>query len=126
MTSAEVLGLVGAFGILLTLFELLRRQRLREKYAVIWFVIAVGAIVTAVAPSFLTSLSSLIGVHVPANLLFFGATMVLLGLTLQHSVELGRAEEHVRTLAEEIALLRVQITASAPSESPAADEPDRD
>lgn len=123
MTSAEILGLVGALGILLTLFELLRRQRLREKYAVIWFVISVGAIVTAVAPSLLTSLSSLIGVEVPANLVFFVATLVLLGLTLQHSVELGRAEEHVRTLAEEVALLRLEIASAA---SPASDDSHRD
>ena len=45
----------------------------------------------------------------PANLLFFGASMVIMVLTLQHSSELGRLEERTRTLAEEIALLRLEI-----------------
>ena len=45
----------------------------------------------------------------PANLLFFVASMVIMVLTLQHSSELGRLEERTRTLAEEIALLRLEI-----------------
>ena len=35
--------------------------------------------------------------------------MVIMVLTLQHSSELGRLEERTRTLAEEIALLRLEI-----------------
>ena len=41
--------------------------------------------------------------QVPANLLFFLGSLVLLVLTLQHSYELGRLEEKTRTLAEELA-----------------------
>ncbi len=33
--------------------------------------------------------------------------MVLLGVSIQHSHELGRLEDRTRTLAEEIALLRM-------------------
>ena len=40
--SANVLGVAGAVIILVALFEMLRRHRLREKYALIWFVVAVG------------------------------------------------------------------------------------
>ena len=57
--------------------------------------------------------------EVPTNLLFFVASLVLLILTLQHSYELGRLEEQTRTLAEEVALLRLaldeqQATGAAP------------
>ena len=45
----------------------------------------------------------------PANLLFFLASMVLMVLTLQHSHELGRLEDKTRTLAEELALLRMDL-----------------
>jgi len=37
------------------------------------------------------------------------ASMVIMILTLQHSSELGRLEERTRTLAEEIALLQLEI-----------------
>src|SRR5947209_7163357 len=109
MTGVEVLSLLGAITILLTLFEMMRRHRLREKYAVIWFVIAVSSLVVAVFPSLLVALSDALGLQVPSNLVFFVASLVLLGLSLQHSYELGRSEDRVRTLAEEIALLRLRV-----------------
>lgn len=109
MNGPEVLGVLGAVTILLTLFEMLRRHRLREKYAVIWFILAIGALGTAVVPSLLTAVSNALGLQVPSNLVFFVASLVLLGLTLQHSFELGRGEERIRTLAEEVALLHLRL-----------------
>jgi hypothetical protein len=109
MNGPEALGILGAITILLTLFEMMRRHRLREKYAVIWFVLAIGALTVALAPSLLGSVSEFLGLQVPSNLVFFVASLVLLGLSLQHSYELGRGEERVRTLAEEVALLRLRL-----------------
>ena len=107
--GANLLGLAMALAILLTLFEMMRRHRLREKYALIWFVIAVCALVAAVVPALLTWATDLLGLSLPSNLLFFVAAVVLLMLSLQHSYELGRLEERTRTLAEEVALLRLEL-----------------
>lgn len=45
----------------------------------------------------------------PANLLFFLASMVLMVVNVQLSMEIGRLEERTRTLAEEVALLRADL-----------------
>ena len=45
----------------------------------------------------------------PSNLLFFVASLVIMVLTLQHSSELGRLEERTRTLAEDVALLQMEV-----------------
>ena len=107
--GANLLGLAMAFAILVTLFEMLRRHRLREKYALIWFLIALAAVVVAVVPGLLVWATDLLGLSLPSNLLFFVASVVLLMLTLQHSYELGRLEERTRTLAEEVGLLRLEL-----------------
>lgn len=109
MRSDLVLGLVGSLSTLIVLFEMLRRRQLREKYAVLWGTVALGTIVLAVFPSVLTSMADLVGVEVPSNLLFFLASMLLLLVSIQHSFELGRIEERNRTLAEEVALLRLEV-----------------
>jgi hypothetical protein len=124
MSAVNVLGIAGALITLVALFEMLRRHRLREKYALIWFVIAVGVFVVALFPVLLERATSLLGLQVPANLLFFIASLVLLILTLQHSYELGRVEERTRTLAEEIALLRLEVERARRGEQPR--EPSRD
>lgn len=110
MKPATVLGLVGAFIVMVTLFEMLRRHRLREKYALAWFLIAVVAVVSAAAPGLLYAVTDMLGVELPVNLAFFVGTLVLFLMTLQHSSELGRLEERTRTLAEEVAVLRLEIS----------------
>jgi len=106
--ATYILGFIGSLTTLVLLFELLRRRRLREKYAVFWVVVALLTLVVAVFPSTLGWVAALIGVSVPSNLLFFVASMVLLGVSVHHSYELGRLEERTRTLAEEVALLRFE------------------
>ena len=115
MTANYVLGLIGSVITLTLLFELLRRQRLREKYAVFWALVALVTIVIAIFPQTLYFAADLVGIRVPANLLFFGASMLLLGVSIHQSYELGRLEERTRTLAEEVGLLRLEIE-SAPAD----------
>jgi hypothetical protein len=116
VNAPVVLGIMGSVLILAVLFELLRRRHLREKYAVTWAAVAVGVLVLTIFPGLLYAASDLVGVDVPANLLFFLASMVLMVLTLQHSYELGRLEDKTRTLAEELALLRLELDQLRPDE----------
>mgnify|MGYP003297061406 CR=1 FL=1 len=46
---------------------------------------------------------------IPANLLFFGSSLVLLAVIMQLSYEAGRLEEETRTLAEELGILRFEV-----------------
>ena len=116
MSGVSILGVVGSAVILLALFEMLRRHRLREKYALIWGLVALGALTVAAFPDLQTWASDSIGLQVPANLLFFVASLVIMVLTLQHSSELGRLEERTRTLAEDVALLQVELERRAEPE----------
>ena len=120
--GANLLGLAMSVAILLTLFEMMRRHRLREKYALIWFVIALCALVVALLPAVLIWFTDLLGLSLPSNLLFFLASVVLLLLSLQHSYELGRLEERTRTLAEEVGLLRLEL--ERPAGEPTTEAPD--
>lgn len=107
MTVYE-LGLIGATVSLVTIFEMLRRRKLREKYAVFWVILAMLIVVIAIFPGVLSSAADVTGVQVPSNLLFFVASLVLLAVNVQLSSEVGRLEDKVRTLAEEIGLLRLE------------------
>lgn len=109
MKANLVLGILGSLVTLTLLFEMMRRQRLREKYAVFWAVVALFTLVVAAVPAVLDWAAAVVGVTVPANLLFFVASMLLLVVSVQHSSELGRLEERTRTLAEEVALLRLEL-----------------
>lgn len=108
-TASYVLGLVGAAAVLGLVLELLRRRHLRGKYALLYLALSSAVALVATVPSLLGRLSDLVGVEVPANLLFFTALIVLLMVSMQLAYESGRLEEETRTLAEEVALLRLDL-----------------
>ena len=116
MNAPVLIGLVCSLGTLAFVFELLRRRRLRGKYAVLWLTVAVTSLLLTLVPGTLSWLSHLVGFEVPSNLLFFAALVLLLLTNIQHSYEVGRLEEKCRTLAEEIALLRLDIDRRGESE----------
>lgn len=109
MTGAHAIGLIVGIAILLILFELLRRRRMRERYALVWGVIGVGSMAIGVFPGLLGKATHAVGLVLPINLVFFIGLLVLLGLTSQFSYELGLAEDRTRALAEELALLRLEL-----------------
>lgn len=107
--NVYTLGLIGAAGSLGVIFEMLRRRRLREKYAVVWVIVGLLIVVVAIFPRVLFWAAEVTGVEVPSNLLFFVASLVLLGVNVHLSSEVGQLEDRVRTLAEELALQRLKL-----------------
>ncbi|ODT25295.1 DUF2304 domain-containing protein [Microbacterium sp. SCN 69-37] len=109
MIVAVGIGL--ALAILLIVGRLLLRRSLREKYAVMWIAIALVVLVLGLFPQLLLGLTDVLGVQVPANLLFALAIVLLLGVALHLSWELSQAEEEIRRVAEETAILRADLDA---------------
>lgn len=91
------------------LFYLLRTRQIREKYAGVWIALAAAVIIVGIFPSLAFVLSNLVGVRTPVNLIFAIAFVALLAVCIQLSTEVSNLEEETRTLAEEIALLRLDV-----------------
>jgi hypothetical protein len=108
--APSLVPLLGALAILALTLELLRRRQLREKYAVLWIVVSAGAFVLALFPALLDWLAQASGFGLPVNLLFFVSFLVLLAVSMQLSLEVGRREAETVRLAEEIALIKLEIS----------------
>ncbi len=104
-----IVSVVVAIAALVLVFELLRRRRLREKYAVIWVLISLATLVLAVFPTLLRDTADLVGIQTPSNLLFFGSVLVLFAVSLQLSREVGLLEDQSRRLAEEVGALHLRL-----------------
>ncbi|GAA3399869.1 hypothetical protein GCM10011577_27130 [Pseudarthrobacter polychromogenes] len=89
--------------------EMLRRKKLREKYAIWWLVVGVATLVLAAFPQLLVYIARVVGVQLPSNLLFILSILMLLGVCLHLSWEISVVEEETRALAEEVAILRIQV-----------------
>jgi hypothetical protein len=127
VNGGYLVALVGGLVTLGFMIELLRRRRLREKYAALWIGVAVVVLLGALFPQLTTWLAELVGVTAPVNLVFFLGMLVLLIVCVQLSGEVSGLEHENQTLAEESALLRNRIevlerhTGLGSSEPPVAD-----
>lgn len=107
--TVRLLSLMVGLGILGMVIAMLRRRRVREKYAVLWLVVGVGQLVLAGFPGLLDAVAGRLGIADPPNLLAFGAVLFLLGVCAHLSVEASQLEDETRSLAEEVAMLRHQV-----------------
>jgi hypothetical protein len=109
MEGWRILSIVVACVVLFVVLEMMRRRKLREKYAGVWLIVAIGVVVLAVIPAAAKFLAGLTGVETPSNFVFLLAGVVLALVSLHLSIEVGHLEEEVRTSVEETALLRCEL-----------------
>ncbi|WP_157118152.1 DUF2304 domain-containing protein [Microbacterium paludicola] len=103
-----ILGIALAVVMLVVVTWMLLIRALREKYAVLWIAIGIVILVLSVWPGLLAAVAGVVGIALPSNLLFVLSITLLLGVALHLSWELSRAEEEIRRVAEEVAILRGQ------------------
>jgi hypothetical protein len=107
--TTMVCGLILLGGII----ELLRRRQLREKYGILWIAVALLIIPLSIFPSLFDRFANAVGVASGVSLVLFGAIVFLLLVCLHLSWEVSRLEEETRTLAEEVALIRMKVDPGA-------------
>ncbi len=83
---------------------LVRSYVLPEKYAVIWIIASIAAIVLSAWPGLLNAVSNFFGISETINLIFVGGFFVVLLLLMQISLELARTRDELRRVVQKIAL----------------------
>lgn len=89
-----------------SILEMLRRQVLREKYAIVWLTLAIFVIAGALNPNFLNNVSNLLGFQVFSNFILLMFGLVNLLIIMQLSISISKSENQIQSLAEELALLK--------------------
>src|SRR3982750_3036439 len=103
---AHVFIIVLTIGTLAFILRLVRGQRLKAKYSLLWLGVGGGMLVLAILPGVFDRLARRLGVeYQPALFLVLGLGVLLL-VVVHLSFELSRMENRVRSLAEEVTFLR--------------------
>jgi hypothetical protein len=104
-----ILPLLFVLATIVTMVVLMRRRVMKERFTVWWAILSVGVVVFAVFPPLLPFVADHLGFQTPSNFIFFVASLMLLLMSVQFSVEISRLEEKTRTLAEQLGILRAQM-----------------
>jgi hypothetical protein len=100
---AEVIAL--AVVVCVVIFELVRRKRLMERYAILWLIAGVTVLVLALWKGLLTTLSHAVGIYYPPSALFGVAFLFVLVMLVHFSTTLSRLADQNKVLAQRLALL---------------------
>lgn len=88
------------------IIRMVRRGVLKAKYSVLWLTVGLVLAIAASVPTVLDRLADRLGIWYQPTLFLLLAIGFLLLVALHFSYELSRLEKRVRSLAEELALLR--------------------
>jgi hypothetical protein len=94
------------------ILDLIRRDRLQERYSVIWFVAGLAMLAGAAFPGLLKFVADLMGVRDTNVALFSIVLLLLLGLALNFSVIMSRQAAQITRLAQERAIERAREQAA--------------
>lgn len=90
--------------LLLLVLELVRRDLLKERYALLWMAAALAGLTIGVYPDIIVIFSNLFSFQY-LTVLFVLSFVFLLGVVLAFTVVISRLVEHNRRLTQEVALL---------------------
>jgi hypothetical protein len=127
-TRIQIAAIAFAVLVFVVVFELVRRRRLRERYALVWMAASLVLLVLAIWKDLLYSVSKAVGIYYPPNALFVIAFGFLLLLLLHLSAAVSRLSDQITVLAQRLALLEEQSSSerSASGVGGAGREEDRD
>ena len=120
--QTRIVAAVIAVFFMLLILDLIRRDRLQERYSVVWFIAGLGMLAGAAFPGLLELVADLMGVRDTNVALFSVVLLLLLGLALNFSVIMSRQAAQITRLAQERALeqARSQAEGESNGKAPAA------
>jgi hypothetical protein len=105
----QIVSIIAAALLLFVIFEMVRRRRLLERYALVWLGSGVVLLGLAIWRGALTELAQAMGIVYPPNALFVVAFGFVLLLLLHFSLAVSRLSDQSKVLAQRLALLEARV-----------------
>jgi hypothetical protein len=107
--KVQIVVAVIAIAALLYIGNLVRIRRLELKYALIWFLVGILLLIFDLSPGLLTWLTTLLGITLPINMLFFLGFGFVLMIIFSQTIVISNLTRRTKRLTQEVALLHRRI-----------------
>jgi hypothetical protein len=108
--AVSIVAAIASVGLLLVVLDLIRRRRLRERYALLWLATGIVLLVLAIWRSGLNTIADWVGVTgYPPAVLFAVATLFILLVLLDYSTVISKLSDQNTVLAQRLALLEQRV-----------------
>jgi len=114
LLRAKIFVIMLSIGLVIVIFELVRRRKLREEYSWLWMLTGAVVFVLAIWRSLLLYITHLIGAALPTSTIFFFGVFFLILINLYISVKLSTVTDRLNKVVQELALLRDRVENHSP------------
>jgi len=108
----QIVAIAVSASLLVTVIDLVHRRRLREEYAFVWLIGALGLLGLAVWRNSLDLVARWLGVYYPPAVLLLAVILAVFIVSLYFSVVISKQRQQIERLVEELALLEADVRAS--------------
>lgn len=105
-----------AIGLIVFIFELVRRKKLREEYSWLWMLTGAVILILAVWYDLLFLITRLIGAVLPTSTIFFFGLFFLILINLYFSIKLSKLSDQMKTLTQKLAILGEKVERNGPQQ----------
>lgn len=92
--------------IVFSVVELIRRNKLKEKYSLLWLAASLVILFFSISRKALETISLLVGIYYPPSFIFLIASLFLIIINIHFSTVISELYEKNKNLTQEIALLK--------------------
>ncbi|HOV27389.1 MAG TPA: DUF2304 domain-containing protein [Pseudobacteroides sp.] len=94
---------------LLIVVELVRKNKLSEKYSLLWILFGFAILILSISPVFIEKISALIDIKYAPSVLFVFGLLFLIVYSLQITIVLSKQSKRIIRLTQEITLIKGKI-----------------
>jgi hypothetical protein len=106
MDMIPILATLVSMVIVLAVLELIRRNRLKEKYSLLWLFSSLVLLWFSFSRKSLHFVAGYIGIQYPPSVFFLIGFLFLIIINIHFSTVISRLSDRNKTLAQEMALLK--------------------
>jgi len=106
MFNVYTLSIVFSITFIIVVIELVRKNKLQEKYSILWIFMSIILLVLSSTPLIINKIAEWINIQNPPSFLFLFGLVYLIIYNLHLTVVVSNQSEKITRLAQEIALLK--------------------
>lgn len=106
--QARIIAAILAIAFMVWVLDLIRRDKLLERYSIVWFLLGLAMLAGAAFPVLLELIARAMGVRDATIALFSVVLLILLGLALNFSVIASRQSKQITRLAQQSAIETIE------------------
>lgn len=109
IVNVYILSIAFSIVFLIMIIELVRKNRLLEKYSLLWILFGVVFLLMSSTPWFIEKIAMILNIKYAPSVLFLFGMVYLIMYSLHITMVLSRQSEKVTRLTQEIAILKEKL-----------------